>query len=125
MPSKSAPNSDAVASAKEAGLRYVTDRRPGIRRERRSAGFQYFGGKGGVSRNKAEIAGIKKHAVPPAWTDVWICPDPRGHIQATGRDAKRRKQYRYHSEWRAGRDENKYDRMLAFADALPKIRQRI
>ena len=125
MPLKSVPNSDAAASAKEAGLRYVTDRRPGIRREMTSVGFKYIAANGRVMRNRREITRINKLAVPPAWTDVWICPDPRGHIQATGRDAKRRKQYRYHSDWRAGRDENKYDRMLAFADALPKIRQRI
>jgi DNA topoisomerase-1 len=87
-------------------------------------GFKYIATTGRVIRNKAEIGRINKLAIPPAWTDVWICPDPRGHIQATGRDAKRRKQYRYHPEWRACRDETKYDRMLAFADALPKIRQR-
>src|SRR5918992_3049981 len=124
MPSKSSPNSDPVASAKEAGLRYVSDARPGIRREMGPLGFKYIGPNGRVIRNKAEITRINKLAVPPAWTDVWICPDARGHIQATGRDAKGRKQYRYHPHWRACRDETKYDRMLAFADVLPAIRRR-
>jgi DNA topoisomerase-1 len=124
MPSKSVPNSDAVRSAVEAGLRYVSDTRPGIRREMGTLGFKYIGTNGRVIRDKAEITRLNKLAIPPAWTDVWICPDARGHIQATGRDAKGRKQYRYHPEWRTNRDENKYDRMIAFADALPKIRQR-
>src|SRR5918995_3452815 len=124
MPSKSTPNNDAVTSAQEAGLRYVSDRRPGIRRRMGPLGFKYVASTGGAIRNKSEIARINKLAIPPAWTDVWICPDRRGHIQATGRDAKGRKQYRYHPEWRACRDETKYDRMLVFADALPKIRHR-
>jgi DNA topoisomerase-1 len=124
MPSKSVPNSDAVKSAQDAGLRYVTDARPGIRREMGTLGFKYIGANGRVIRNKAEIRRINALAIPPAWTDVWISPDARGHIQATGRDAKGRKQYRYHPHWRACRDETKYDRMLAFADALPKIRRR-
>jgi DNA topoisomerase-1 len=124
MPSKSTPNSDGVASAQEAGLRYVSDRRPGIRRQMSSLGFKFIASTGRMIRNKPEIARINKLAIPPAWTDVWICPDPRGHIQATGRDARRRKQYRYHPEWRACRDDTKFDRMLAFAAALPKIRHR-
>jgi DNA topoisomerase-1 len=124
MRSKSTPNSDPVLSAREAGLRYVSDTRPGIRRQMGRLGFKYLDASGRVIRNKHEIARINKLAIPPAWTDVWICPDPKGHIQATGRDAKRRKQYRYHPNWRATRDETKYDRMLAFAAALPKIRQR-
>jgi DNA topoisomerase-1 len=77
-----------------------------------------------VIRSRAEIARLNALAVPPAWTEVWICPDPRGHIQAVGRDAKGRKQYRYHPAWRATRDDNKYGRMIAFADALPRIRRR-
>jgi DNA topoisomerase-1 len=124
MRSKSIPNSDPIASAQEAGLRYVSDRRPGIRRRMTRLGVSYIAPTGRVIRNKAEIARINKLAIPPAWTDVWICPDPRGHIQAVGRDAKRRKQYRYHHQWRASRDENKYDRMMAFAGALPAIRRR-
>jgi DNA topoisomerase-1 len=124
MPSKSIPNSDAVQSARDAGLRYVSDQRPGIGRRMGTLGFKYIGVNGRVIRNKAEITRLNKLAIPPAWTDVWICPDPRGHIQATGRDAKGRKQYRYHHDWRACRDDNKYDRMIAFADALPAIRRR-
>jgi len=124
MRSKSTPNSDPVQSAKDAGLRYVSDTRPGIRREMGPLGFKYLGTTGRLIRDKAEIGRINKLAIPPAWTDVWICPDPRGHIQATGRDAKKRKQYRYHPLWRESRDGDKYDRMTAFADALPKIRQR-
>lgn len=124
MPSKSAPSSEAVESAKEAGLRYVSDTRPGIRREMGPLGFKYISTTGRVIRNKAEITRINKLAIPPAWKHVWICPDPRGHIQATGRDAKGRKQYRYHAQWRSSRDETKYDRMIAFADTLPKIRRR-
>jgi DNA topoisomerase-1 len=124
MRSKSVPNSEAVKSARDAGLRYVADTRPGIRREMGTLGFKYIGVNGRVIRDKVEITRINKLAIPPAWTDVWICPDPRGHIQATGRDAKGRKQYRYHPQWRVSRDENKYDRMIAFADALPKIRRR-
>src|SRR5918999_2892267 len=83
-----------------------------------------MGENGGVIQKKAYIPPTNKLTIPPAWTGVWICPDPRGHIQATGRDAKGRKQYRYHPQWRVSRDENKYDRMIAFADALPKIRRR-
>jgi DNA topoisomerase-1 len=124
MRSKSVPNSDPVRSAQQAGLRYVHDTRPGIRRETGTLGFKYIGTNGRVIRNKAEITRINKLAVPPAWTNVWICPNPRGHIQATGRDAKGRKQYRYHHQWRAFRDDNKYGRMMAFAEALPKIRHR-
>jgi DNA topoisomerase-1 len=103
----------------------VDDDRPGIRRTRSSLGFRYHRPNGRVIRNPAELKRIAKLAVPPAWTDVWICPDPRGHLQATGRDARGRKQYRYHAEWRRTRDENKYERMPAFAAALPKIRARI
>jgi DNA topoisomerase I len=124
MPLKSVPNSNALRSAKDAGLRYVDDGRPGIRRAKGPLGFKYIGTNGRVIRDKAIITRINKLAVPPAWTDVWICSDSRGHIQATGRDAKGRKQYRYHHEWRATRDETKYDRMIAFAEALTKIRQR-
>ena len=87
-------------------------------------GFKYIGADGKVIRNVAELKRIRALAVPPAWKDVWICPDPRGHLQATGRDARGRKQYRYHPHWRACRDETKYDRLQAFAAALPKIRAR-
>jgi DNA topoisomerase-1 len=113
-----------VVSAEIAGLRYVNDQAPGIQRSKGPGGFKYIGVDGKVIRNHTVLNRIRALAVPPAWTDVWICPDPRGHIQATGRDAKRRKQYRYHSAWRASRDETKFDRMESFAHALPLIRRR-
>ena len=113
-----------VESARSAGLRYVKDDRPGIRRKMTSLGFRYYRPDGRPIRNPAELKRIARLAVPPAWTDVWICPDPRGHLQATGRDARGRKQYRYHPGWRETRDETKYERMPAFAAALPKIRTR-
>jgi DNA topoisomerase I len=121
---RSEDRSEAIAHAREAGLRYVADDAVGITREMGPLGFRYIDTNGRVIRSKAEITRINKLAIPPAWTEVWICPDPRGHIQATGRDAKRRKQYRYHHDWRQLRDENKYDRMIGFAHVLPKIRQR-
>jgi DNA topoisomerase I len=113
-----------VASAASAGLRYVSDQGPGIRRHKGPGGFKYIGPDGKVVRSAAELARIRALAVPPAWTDVWICTHPRGHLQATGRDAKQRKQYRYHTDWRASRDETKFDRMQAFGAALPNIRRR-
>ena len=87
-------------------------------------GFKYIGPNGRVIRNSAELERIRALAVPPAWKDVWICPDARGHLQATGRDARGRKQYRYHPQWRACRDETKYGRLEEFAAALPLIRRR-
>jgi DNA topoisomerase-1 len=115
---------DPAISAKEAGLRYVSDERPGIRREKKGPDFNFIGATGRIIKNEADVRRIRKLAIPPAWTDVWICPDPQGHIQATGRDARGRKQHRYHPRWREVRDENKYNRMIDFAKALPKIRQR-
>jgi DNA topoisomerase-1 len=114
---------DPVASARAAGLRYVSDQAPGIRRKRVGKGFTYADSDGRSVRDAQTIRRIKALAIPPAWSDVWICPDPRGHLQATGRDARGRKQYRYHPRWREVRDAVKYDRMLAFAEALPKIRE--
>jgi DNA topoisomerase I len=111
-------------SAREAGLRYVSDSRPGIGRRRRGKGFEYIGPGGETVRDPETLARIRSLAVPPAWTDVWICPDPRGHIQATGRDARGRKQYRYHPKWQETRDATKFDRMIAFGLALPGIRER-
>jgi len=87
-------------------------------------GFRYIGSDGRTIRHAAELKRIRALAVPPAWTDVWICRDGRGHVQATGRDAKGRKQYRYHASWHACRGETKFDRMTAFAEALPAIRAR-
>jgi DNA topoisomerase I len=118
------PGLHPVKSAAIARLRYVTDRRPGIRRFTSGGGFRYVGVNGRTIRQKALLARIRALAIPPAWTDVWICHDPRGHLQATGRDAKRRKQYRYHPDWRQTRDETKFDRMQAFARALPLLRRR-
>ncbi len=111
-------------SARAAGLRYVSDDQPGISRRRRGKGFQ-FTGPDGKPVAAERVKQIKSLAIPPAWTDVWICASPNGHLQATGRDARGRKQYRYHPEWRAVRDENKYDRMVAFGQVLPKIRRRV
>lgn len=111
-------------SARACGLRYVTDSNHGIRRARAGRGFSYRGPDGKVIHDRHELARIRRLVIPPAWSDVWICPDPQGHIQATGRDDRGRKQYRYHLRYRATRDETKYGRMVAFAEALPRIRAR-
>src|SRR4051812_19195962 len=111
----------SVESARAAGLRYVSDASPGIRRRRAGSGFSYVGPTGSAVRDADTLARIRHLAIPPAWTDVWICPDPRGHIQAVGRDGRGRKQYRYHEKWRIVRDEDKYGRMMQFVQALPKI----
>jgi DNA topoisomerase I len=113
---------DSEKSARAAGLRYMADDGPGITRRRRGSGFEYRSSKGRPIRDKETLARIKALAIPPAWTDVWICPSPRGHIQATGRDARGRKQYRYHAKWRELRDETKFNRMALFGTALPRIR---
>ncbi len=116
---------DPEASALAAGLRYTSDAQPGIRRRRQGDRFIYLTPSGEPLRDEATLARIRALAIPPAWTDVWICPSPRGHLQATGRDAKGRKQYRYHPRWRAVRDETKYERLIAFGEALPRIRKRV
>src|ERR1700757_1288198 len=116
---------ELVAAAKEAGLQYVTDERTGYRRRAKGKHFEYLDTEGEPIRDEQRVLRIKRLAIPPAWKDVWICPSPTGHIQATGRDARRRKQYRYHERWRELRDENKFDRLAAFAKALPKIRRRV
>lgn len=115
---------DARAVARAAGLRYATDARPGITRRRSGRGFSYRDADGGTIRDRETLARIRALAIPPAWTDVWICPWPNGHIQASGRDARGRKQYRYHVDWHQQRGTDKFDRMLDFAKALPRIRQR-
>ncbi len=120
-----AGTADAAATAKSAGLRYVTDAMPGIRRERAGRGFRYRDADGRPVRDRATLKRIKALGIPPAWTDVWISPLSNGHLQATGRDARGRKQYRYHSRWREVRDETKFNRMLAFGRALPALRQRV
>jgi DNA topoisomerase-1 len=115
-----------VESAKVAGLRYVDDARtPGIRRIGSKTRVRYVAPNGATVSDKAELQRIRSLVIPPAWTDVWICADPRGHLQATGRDARGRKQYRYHPRWREVRDEVKYGKMIAFAEALPRIRRRV
>ena len=114
-----------VQSARSAGLVYVSDRAPGIQRRRRGRGFQYVDHKGHVIKRRNELDRIARLAIPPAWKDVWVCPNPRGHLQACGRDARGRKQYRYHAGWRQVRDESKYDQMLTFAMALPALRRQI
>jgi DNA topoisomerase-1 len=119
-----APATDPVQSAKDAGLRYVSDESPGVRRVRSGGGFRYVGPNGRPVRDEQTLARIRALAIPPAWADVWICPLANGHLQATGRDARGRKQYRYHARWREVRDGTKYDRMISFGQALPLIRAR-
>lgn len=109
----------------EAGLTYVSDAEPGIRREKAGRGFCYRQPNGLLVKNPSELQRIRTLAIPPAWGDVWICPDASGHIQAVGRDAKGRKQYRYHPRWREVRDADKFDHMLDFARSLPRIRRRL
>ncbi len=116
---------DPVESAKAAGLRYVSDDASGIRRERRGDAFQYLDLQGHQIDSQQELQRIASLGIPPAWTDVWICSKANGHMQATGRDAKGRKQYRYHPRWRATRDQTKYGRVIAFGRALPQIRARV
>ena len=114
-----------AASAKAAGLTYVTDAQPGITRKRAGTGFAYYTARGTRITDPAERRRVAAIGIPPAWADVWICLEEDGHIQATARDAKGRKQYRYHPRFRALRDESKFDRMLAFSEALPKLREQI
>lgn len=116
---------DPVASARAAGLRYVSDEQPGIRRKRAGKSFRYIGVDGKPITDQTELERIKALGIPPAYNDVWICPLSNGHIQATGRDARGRKQYRYHPRWREIRDDSKYNRMMAFAAALPTIRAQV
>jgi DNA topoisomerase I len=108
-----------------AGLRHAADDRPGITRRRAGRGFSYRDPEGRRIRDAATLDRIRSIAVPPAWTDVWICPWPNGHLQATGRDARGRKQYRYHPRYRRRRDVAKYERLIAFARALPAIRDQV
>src|SRR5437867_11520179 len=120
-----AASDEYIAAAAEAGLRYVTDNSPGYGRKANGEHFKYLDTHGKPIRDEERLLRIKRLAIPPAWADVWICPSPAGHIQATGRDARRRKQYRYHDRWRELRDENKFGRLADFARALPKIRRRV
>lgn len=120
-----APSDEHVESAQAAGLWYVTDATPGIRRRRRGRGFVYLGPDGSPIRDAGELERIRKLVIPPAWSDVWICPNPAGHLQVTARDARGRKQYRYHPKYRAVRDETKFGRMISFSEILPAIRERV
>src|SRR3989440_7778291 len=116
---------ELVTAAEQAGLQYDSDERPGYSRRAKGKDFEYFDTEGKLIRDEQRLYRIKRVAIPPAWTEVWICPSANGHIQATGRDARGRKQYRYHERWREVRDENKFDRLAQFAKALPNIRRRV
>jgi DNA topoisomerase-1 len=127
---RSAANHDDAAAMERQDtgievLRYSSDARPGITRRRAGRGFSYRAPDGSPIRDREVLSRIRALAVPPAWTEVWICPDPAGHVQATGRDARRRKQYRYHARWRTRRDDRKYLRVAEFGRALPRIRRRV
>ncbi|MFC5067707.1 DNA topoisomerase IB [Flaviflagellibacter deserti] len=119
------PAHDPALSAENAGLVYVTDENPGITRKKSGLRFAYYGPNGDLLRDEKTLERIRSLAIPPAYVDVWICPKASGHIQATGRDAKGRKQYRYHPKWHEIRDETKYERLIEFAEMLPKMRRRI
>ncbi len=125
FPRDPAALADPQTAAAFAGLVYVSDDDPGIRRRRAGKGFFYLDAKGRKIADRTTLARIRALAIPPAWTDVWISPDPDGHLQATGRDAKGRKQYRYHAHFREARDGVKYDRLFDFAEGLPALRARI
>ncbi|MDF3035390.1 MAG: topoisomerase [Paucimonas sp.] len=126
LPTASQPTEeDAALTARIAGLRYVSDDVPGIRRTTAGSSFVYKDTDGCIVKDPKTLARIASLAIPPAWNDVWICTYENGHIQATGRDARKRKQYRYHPRWRNVRDEAKYERMLKFAEALPHIRMKV
>jgi DNA topoisomerase I len=122
---RGSPPADPVKCAKAVGLRYVSDTSPGLRRIRAGKGFRYVGPGSKPVRDASTLSRIRSLAIPPAWTDVWICPAANGHLQATGRDDRGRKQHRYHPEWRRARDATKYHRMVAFARALPRLRRRV
>lgn len=118
-------NSEHLDSAKAAGLRYVTDAMPGIRRRRSGGGFSYTDAAGRPIRAKSDIARFRALVIPPAWTEVWICPLEDGHLQVTARDARGRKQYRYHPAFRAHRDSTKFERLFEFGEVIWKIRDRV
>lgn len=119
------PHPTQVAAASNAGLRYVSDVRPGFRRRKAGAWFEYIGLDGKRITDRKTVERINRLAIPPAYSDVWICADGRGHLQATGRDARGRKQYRYHPLWRATRDKGKFGRVVDFGKRLPKLRRRL
>lgn len=115
----------APHSARLAGLRYSKNHEPGYRRQMRGKKVQYVDQAGRIVRNPQKLARFAALAIPPAWTEVWICKSEQGHLQATGRDARGRKQYRYHPQWRTTRDQLKYERIITFAQRLPRIRRRV
>jgi DNA topoisomerase-1 len=119
------PSREFVFSAEAAGLRHVTDTVPGIRRRRVGRGFSYVDIDGRVIRERERIHRFRSLGIPPAWNDVWICPIPEGHLQVTARDARGRKQYRYHPHFRARRDQTKFERMVKLSDVLWKVRERV
>jgi DNA topoisomerase I len=116
---------DAKDAAESAGLRYVSDARLGIRRKKTGKGFTYTRADGSKLSESDVLKRIRALAIPPAWTDVWICPWANGHVQATGRDSKGRKQYRYHARFREARESTKHEHVVGFADALPSIREKV
>ncbi len=116
---------DPEESSRQAGLRYVTDAKPGYSRKKRGKSFRYFDTAGKLIQDEVILKRIRSLVIPPAWTDVWICPSANGHLQATGRDARKRKQSRYHPRWRAVRDESKFERMKLFGESLPSIRKHV
>lgn len=122
---RSAPDQQSVQAATQVGLRYVRADMPGIRRERSGKSFRFRYPSGDLVVEPEVLKRIKSLAIPPAWNDVWVCPDPRGHLQATGKDARGRRQYRYNRRWREVRDETKFTRMIAFGKTLPRIRKRV
>jgi DNA topoisomerase-1 len=118
------PTDKGGPSRPERRLRFSSDQEPGIRRRRVGRGFRYLAADGGAIRDPSTLARIRALAIPPAWDEIWICPDDLGHVQAVGRDARGRKQYRYHQQWRADHDASKYARLATFGRALPAIRRR-
>ncbi|WP_084267122.1 DNA topoisomerase IB [Azohydromonas lata] len=116
---------DSVEETLPPGLRWVSDTQPGLRRERRGDAFVYLDARGRELTDEKRLAQIRQLAIPPAYTDVWICAQANGHLQATGRDARGRKQYRYHPDFRAHREDHKFERLLEFGQALPRIRRRV
>ena len=119
------PDDGPEEAAAAAGLHYVVDAQPGIARRRRGRGFSYHDVGGATISDENTLGRIRSLAIPPAWTDVWICADPKGHLQATGRDVKGRKQYRYHPRWREVRDANKFAALSNFGAVLPDVRERL
>src|SRR5262245_36475636 len=116
---------EPIEAAYAGSLRYVSDSRPGIRRRRAGKGFRYIGLDGAAIRDEGTLRRIRTLAIPPAWQDVWICADPNGHLQATGRDEAGRKQYIYHPDWARVREQTKFTRLLQFAQALPALRAQV